>query len=411
MASDDMNQRFPREPTESEDPILTSSNGSPTFIRKNLNREANNKVNESTSSNPQPEYPNENNLPDLLSKVELDEKNVFPPRDFISEKPGSSVDYPTNFNNKHRKSVPIEHTDLVLFSPTETGSHDDTNIQYTPTQSYPSPSEYTAVATPQPRLRRKSSSLEVKTVTLPKVNCPEKIFICVDHSEEMFQNKFQTQSVNQTSVYKTLTSAIKQFVCTKSFLNKKHQFSLVMLNEDTQLITDFSSDYEALLYMLNDIGESLVQDKTMSQQNNETLFDLSNMFNVIKQHAGLPRMNMKQAAKVPPPYVIRVVFIYGRSNSRPKFLDGSKNFTLLNNSPFFFIDCVYIHQKSTDSNNIESIFSDICALDKRGTSHVYEVCTDSNMACLYNVFAKLLAHPLQRPKQMEDSINYNLEAE
>lgn len=417
MANEQANRRPSREPIESEDPVFVSGRGSPTFMRRDLARTGSIKATESNSS-PDPnigaksDSANVKDLPGLIDKVDLKESSSFPPKDFVGDKEGTPVDYtdytPTT-SDTPRKSVPTENSDSNSISTVDTLSSSDTSTNAKlASESQPT---QTSVFSPQPKLRRKSSSLEVKTITLPKVNCPEKIFLCVDHSEELFQNKFQTQSANQTCVFKTLTNALKQFVCTKSYLNKKHQFSLVMLNDDAQLITDFSPNYEDLLYMLNDIASTPMPSKAMNQQNKDSVFDLTDMFSVVKQHAGLPRLNMKQAAKMPPPYIVRVIFIYGRSNSRPKFLEGPKSFALLNNSPFFFIDCVYIHEESTESNNVESIFSDICSLDIRGTSHIHEVGTDSNMACLYNILAKLLAHPLQRPKQTEDSISYKLEAE
>ena len=37
-------------------------------------------------------------------------------------------------------------------------------------------------------------------------------------------------------MFDVLLGALKQFIMTKSFLNKKHEFSLVVLNEEAQLV-------------------------------------------------------------------------------------------------------------------------------------------------------------------------------
>lgn len=260
--------------------------------------------------------------------------------------------------------------------------------------------------TSRPKLRRTSSSLPLRLVSLPKVNCRERIILCIDHSDEMFSNKFTSHSSNNVPVFITLTSAIKQFVNTKSYLNKNNQFSLILLNDGAQFITDLNRNPEELMMMLNDIA-TMPAASDDQQTEIDKIFDLSSMFDMVLEHSGL-RDSPKQFVRAAPPFVVRLVFVYGRSDTRLVFSSLRKSFNTLIKYPQFFLDSVYIHEPVHENTFVESIFTSICDLDVGGMSHIYEVSTDSNKACLFNVFAKLLAHPLQRPKQNENQIEYEL---
>lgn len=262
---------------------------------------------------------------------------------------------------------------------------------------------------PRAKLRRTSSSLPLRLVSLPKVNCRERIILCVDHADEMFSNKFTSHSSNNDSVFSTLISAISQFVNTKSYLNKNNQFSLILLNDGAQFITDLNRNPEELMMMLNDIA-SMAGTVVNKQTDIDKIFDLSLMFDLILDHSGL-RDSPKQFIRTTPPFAVRVVFVYGRSDTRLVFSSMRKSFNALIKYPQFFLDCVYIHKPLHENSFVESIFSSICDLDVGGSSHIYEVGTDSNKACLFNTFSKLLAHPLQRPKQSENHIEYELKQE
>lgn len=261
-------------------------------------------------------------------------------------------------------------------------------------------------STSKPRLRRTSSSLPLRLVSLPKVNCQERIILCIDHSDEMFCNEFTSHSSNNNPVFVTLTSAIRQFVNTKSYLNKKNQFSLILLNDGAQFITDLNRNPEELMMMLNDIA-SMPSARDNQQTDIDKIFDLSSMFDMILEHSGL-RDSPKQFVRAAPPFIVRVIFVYGRSDTRLVFSSQRKSFNALIKYQQFFLDCVYIHKPVLDNSIAQSIFASVCDLDVGGTSHIYEVSTDSNKACLFNTLAKLLAHPLQRQKQNDNQIEYEL---
>lgn len=52
------------------------------------------------------------------------------------------------------------------------------------------------------------------------------------------------------------------------------------------------------------------------------------------------------------------------------------------------------------------MFDEICVIDDKGLSYVFEV--SRNPTKLYDCMAQLLAHPLQRPLQKD--VNYSIES-
>nr|XP_002126178.1 BRISC and BRCA1-A complex member 1 isoform X2 [Ciona intestinalis]XP_018669510.1 BRISC and BRCA1-A complex member 1 isoform X1 [Ciona intestinalis] len=247
------------------------------------------------------------------------------------------------------------------------------------------------------KLYRKPS-VKRKCVT-PKVNCPEKIILCIDHSAIMFTNKFKrtVQSMKQQAVFQVLTGAVRNFIKTKSFIDSRHQFALVLLNQTPQLIVDFQPSGQDVMFMLKDIGTQFNESEMVEVD--DEVFNLSTLFDQVENMVNLP--SVKHPDKPgPPPYVVRMIFVFGRSSSALKFCENDESFQKLNSNPYFFCDCVYIHEEPNDGNCVTDNFMQVCELDKNGTSFIYEVGTDGSMSSLYNAFANLLAHPLQRQRDI-----------
>ena len=79
---------------------------------------------------------------------------------------------------------------------------------------------------------------------------------------------------------------------------------------------------------------------------------------------------------------------------------------MLQTSPHFFFDALYIHEPPSEENHCEAIYDIICELDEKGLFYVFEV--SRNPTKLYDSMAQLLAHPLQRPIQKEVSYRLKL---
>lgn len=254
------------------------------------------------------------------------------------------------------------------------------------------------------KLRRKSTSANLATLkTLPKVNCPEQIIFCVDHSSILQSTYFKASSkANQLTVMESVAKSIKHFMKIKSAIDNRHHYSLVLLNDDAQWITDFESTHDEIWQMLKDMSSAKNE-----QPEPDSSFDLTTLFKVIDQNIELGHLSTI-VDKVFPQYVVRVIMIYGRSNSNFMMDKTNLNYKNLQRHPYFFFDSIYIHEKVSETNCVEDIFNGICNLDENGTSHIYEVGFDMNMALLFNTFAKLLGHPLQRSPQKDNGVSYEL---
>ncbi|XP_019620522.1 PREDICTED: BRISC and BRCA1-A complex member 1-like [Branchiostoma belcheri] len=73
-------------------------------------------------------------------------------------------------------------------------------------------------------------------VLLPKVNCPEKIVVCLDMSKEMTSRHVSSRDGSQFSPLSLAKRVIEIFVRTKSRMDRKHQFALVILHDAPTLM-------------------------------------------------------------------------------------------------------------------------------------------------------------------------------
>ncbi|XP_005096919.1 BRISC and BRCA1-A complex member 1 [Aplysia californica] len=225
------------------------------------------------------------------------------------------------------------------------------------------------------------------TVVCPRVNCPEKIVICLDLSEEMGSTTFSSRAGDKFSSLELARRSIRMFVMHKSQMNPNHEFSLLVFHDDSTMIHNLTKRAKDVLNTLDEID--------MATKLSEPL-DLSHMFQTVKDNVDLPEV-IGDPQVIPPPYVVRVLLVYGRSQSVPVGA-GSDVQKELESSPYFFTDVLYIHQPPSEGNKCEEIFSSLCDLDHNGLSYIFEV---SKYTPILNSGAKLLAHPLQRPQQLQ----------
>ncbi|XP_061192765.1 BRISC and BRCA1-A complex member 1-like isoform X2 [Saccostrea echinata] len=200
-------------------------------------------------------------------------------------------------------------------------------------------------------------------VTLPRVNCPEKIIICLDMSSEMDKVSFRSRSGDKWTPMKLVRRALSFFLHSKQRINKNHQFALVHLFDKASWVKDFTGNIKSIMNALDDLSE------TVELQS----FNATSLFDLIHQCVPLPEVE-GDVTILPPPYVVRMLFIYGRSNGLIEF-----------------------HDK-------EEIFDRLCDFDEKGMSYIFEAAR--NPTRLYDQMSQLLAHPLQRPLQGE--VSYRL---
>lgn len=227
---------------------------------------------------------------------------------------------------------------------------------------------------------------------VPRVNCPEKVIICLDLSEEMSLPKLESFNGTKTNALNICQKMIEMFVRTKHKIDKRHEFALVVVNDDALWLSGFTSDPRELCSCLYDLETNVCES-----------FNLEDLLNVIRQKIELPLMENVQT--IPPPYVVRTVLIYSRHAGQLQF-NPSEAFSKMLQSPYFFFDVVYLHngmEEQGDETNWRDNYTSFCNLDSKGMCYRFEVSLSGYAIELHNCMAKLLAHPLQRPFQSHAS--------
>ncbi|XP_068958176.1 BRISC and BRCA1-A complex member 1 isoform X1 [Petaurus breviceps papuanus] len=252
-------------------------------------------------------------------------------------------------------------------------------------------------------------------VRTPRVNCPEKVIICLDLSEEMSLPKLESFNGSKTNALNVSQKMIEMFVRTKHKIDKCHEFALVVVNDDTTWLSGLTSDPRELCSCLYDLETATCMAFKMSIWSSENwplafllllispIPDLDSLFNLIQQKIELPVTENVQT--IPPPYVVRTILVYSRPACQAQFAMMEPIKKMLQ-CPYFFFDVVYIHN-GTEEKEEETSWKDTYALfgglDSKGTSYKYEVSLAGPAVELHNCMAKLLAHPLQRPFQTHAS--------
>ncbi|KAK0082757.1 hypothetical protein PV325_009910 [Microctonus aethiopoides] len=268
-------------------------------------------------------------------------------------------------------------------------ANDTTNQNYSRIQNNKTMNNSTGVnyhSSEHPNSRIVNQREEMK---LPAINLPEKILIIIDTVRESDCTPFEFGCGAKYSPLEVIKRAVQFFICTKSTINPKHEYALMILSADSaKLICDFTNDGKKLLNTLKEIQEIILSDAV-------ECFDLDTCFQII------PEFSIVNG--IYPTHVNRVILIYTRSNCVPVF-HTTNNFEMFMMHKYYFFDALFVHEPPSDDNGSEYIYAKLSELDIKNNSWIFEV--GRNAAQLHTQMAKLLAHPLQRPKQ--DSANYQI---
>lgn len=226
----------------------------------------------------------------------------------------------------------------------------------------------------------------------PRVNCPEKVIICLDLSEEMSLQKLESFNGSKTNALNISQKMIEMFVRTKHKIDKRHEFALVVVNDDAMWLSGFTSDPRELCSCLYDLETNVCES-----------FNLEDLLNVILQKIELPQMENIQT--IPPPFVVRTLLIFSRHAGMLQFNPSDAAKKMLQ-SPYFFFDVVYLHngtEEQTEDTSWKDVYASFSELDSKGMCYRFEVSLCGPAIELHNCMAKLLCHPLQRPFQSHAS--------
>lgn len=94
---------------------------------------------------------------------------------------------------------------------------------------------------------------------VPRVNCPEKVIICLDLSEEMSLPKLESFNGTKTNALNICQKMIEMFVRTKHKIDKRHEFALVVVNDDALWLSGFTSDPRELCSCLYDLETNVCE--------------------------------------------------------------------------------------------------------------------------------------------------------
>ncbi|PNJ28632.1 BABAM1 isoform 14, partial [Pongo abelii] len=125
-------------------------------------------------------------------------------------------------------------------------------------------------------------------IRTPRVNCPEKVIICLDLSEEMSLPKLESFNGSKTNALNVSQKMIEMFVRTKHKIDKSHEFALVVVNDDTAWLSGLTSDPRELCSCLYDLETASC-----------STFNLEGLFSLIQQKTELPVTENVQT--IPPP--------------------------------------------------------------------------------------------------------------
>lgn len=220
------------------------------------------------------------------------------------------------------------------------------------------------------------------------INSPEKIVFVIDTARERNCTPFKLSTGGNYMPLFMIKRIVENFICTKSIIQRSHEYALMTLNSHSaRWICDFTNNIDSIVNYLNSIDEDPLEE-------DQTFYDLGEMLDKLQEKLPLPT---KKHDTIIPTFVVRVILVYSRSSSMPKFHTGKYSLDILTNSPYFFIDVLYVHEPPCSENLCQEIYTEIAKLSTRNFSYILEV--GRNAAKLHDNMAKLLAHPLQRPPQ------------
>jgi len=225
--------------------------------------------------------------------------------------------------------------------------------------------------------------------SMPEFNLPEKILLVIDTVREQQCTPFKLGTGATYPPLFMIKRVVENFLGAKSTIQPgMHEYALMSLNsKDTSWLCDYTSNTKIILNHLEGITED-VSDEEQQE------YDLGQLFEAIHTRIMMPTQHQ-------PSFVSRVILIYARSNTIPRFRTSQKYLENLTENPYFFLDVLFVHEPPDNDNMCEAVYAEIAALDTTSFSYIFEV--GRNAAKIHDNMAKLLAHPLQRPSQRDAS--------
>ncbi|XP_061711419.1 BRISC and BRCA1-A complex member 1-like [Cydia pomonella] len=222
---------------------------------------------------------------------------------------------------------------------------------------------------------------------LPNVNVPERIIICLDVCYDDNNSLYRLGDGTTFSPINMMKRILDFFLHSKHAINRQTEFALLIMKDTEPLwVQNFTNNLKDIFNAIDYINAEGCTSET---------FDFKKVFQIVKQKVEIPEYKQEECI-LPPPFVVRMLVLYGRSYCIPLIPQDDPYFIFLRKQIYFYIDILLAHEENCRENKCEEIYDALQDLDN-GYSYVYEV--SRNATKIHDCIAKLLAHPLQRPLQ------------
>lgn len=222
---------------------------------------------------------------------------------------------------------------------------------------------------------------------LPNVNVPEKIVICLDICYDDQNSIFKLGDGSTYTPINMLKRVLDFFIHSKHAINKKSEYALIVMNDKNPcFLQNFTNSVKEIINCI---------DYICPEESKAENFNFRKVLEIVKDEVQIPEYKQSECI-LPPPYIVRLLVLYGRSNCIPIIEEDDSYFNFLKKQPYFYIDILYAHEEDCALYKCEEVYYALQNLDD-GYSYVFEV--SRNATKIHDCIAKLLAHPLQRPLQ------------
>lgn len=237
------------------------------------------------------------------------------------------------------------------------------------------------------------SNLQEQAITnfqkpnVPNINVPEKIIFCLDVCYDNPNSLYRLGDGTTFTPMNMMKRVLDFFIYSKFAINKKTEFAIMTLNQiEPHWALNFTNNLKDILNVLDSLN---TEDCTSES------FDFHKVFQLIKQKVEIPEYVQGESI-IPPPYVVRMIVLYGRSNCIPIIPQNDDYLIFLKKHLYFYIDMLLAHEDDCALYKCEEVYEALQDLDN-GYSHIHEV--SKNATKIHDCIAMLLAHPFQRPLQ------------
>ncbi|XP_026496661.1 BRISC and BRCA1-A complex member 1-like [Vanessa tameamea] len=230
---------------------------------------------------------------------------------------------------------------------------------------------------------------------LPNVNVPEKIIICLDVCYDDPSSLFRLGDGTTYTPINMLKRVLDFFIHSKHAINKRTEFALVVLKDTVPyFVQNFTNNLKDILSAIDYVN---------AEESKSESFDFQKLFEILKQEIEIPEYKQSDCI-IPPPYVVRMIVLFARSNCIPVISQEDPYFNFLKKQLYFYIDILLAHEEDCALYKCAEVYDSLQDLDN-GYSYVFEI--SKNATKIHDCIAKLLAHPLQRPLQKNTDYTFS----